>query len=223
MIWQTYSWDGETHGSFFGAKKACEPVHIQMNRHDGGVMAINATLKSMGGLTLEYSVFDTQGKNVYRTVHKDVHIPANDKVSIAVSNKRDMAWPDVHLVRLRLTDANARILSVNEYWRSARKDGDFKAFNAWGDQSLVVRRMGGKDGRTTLRVTNTGSKPVAGVKLNAVDAKGTILLPAFFSDGYFNLMPGESREIDCAYNGMEDLQWVRTEAYNSGVKVHPIK
>jgi hypothetical protein len=83
--------------------------------------------------------------------------------------------------------------------------------------------MGGKDGKTILRVTNSGNKPVAGVKLNAVDAKGTILLPAFFSDGYFNLMPGETREIDCGFTGSEGLQWVRTEAYNSGVKVHPIK
>jgi hypothetical protein len=223
MIWQTYSWDGETHGSYFGAKKACEPVHVQMARHDGSIMAVNATLRSYEGCTMEYSVHGVDGKTFYSTKLKDLRIQANDRSAIAVPMKKDMAWPDVYLVRLRLTDAGGRILSVNEYWKSARSNGDFKAFNAWGDQPVSVKRMGGKDGRTTLRVTNTGSKPVAGVKMNAVDEKGKILLPAFFSDGYFNLMPGESREIYCSYAGKEGVQWVRTDAYNSVVKVHPIK
>lgn len=31
MIWQTYSYDFESTGAFFGSKKACEPIHIQFN------------------------------------------------------------------------------------------------------------------------------------------------------------------------------------------------
>lgn len=50
-----------------------------------------------------------------------------------------------------------------------------------------------------------------------------MLLPAFFGDGYFSLMPGESREIDCRYDGSEGVQNIRSEAYNSAVKLHAIK
>lgn len=46
MVWQTYSWDYETFGSFFGSKKACEPIHIQMNLDDNKVVGEAYNLKS---------------------------------------------------------------------------------------------------------------------------------------------------------------------------------
>jgi hypothetical protein len=172
---------------------------------------------------MEYSILGVDGKTLYSIPLKGIRLPANDKMSIPVPLKQGMRLPDVYLVRLRLKDAQGRELSVNDYWKSSGTAGDFKVFNAWGDQPLTVRKIGVRDGKTVLRVTNSGGRPVVGVKLNAVDAKGSILLPAFFGDGYFNLMPGESREIDCGFGGREGLQWIRTEAYNSGVKTHSIK
>jgi hypothetical protein len=49
MIWQTYSWDFQTHGSFYGSKKGCEPLHIQMNLHDDKVLVANTSLHGTSG------------------------------------------------------------------------------------------------------------------------------------------------------------------------------
>ncbi len=29
--WQIYSWDYDTHAAYYGAKKAAEPLHVQLN------------------------------------------------------------------------------------------------------------------------------------------------------------------------------------------------
>jgi hypothetical protein len=58
--------------------------------------------------------------------------------------------------------------------------------------------------------------------LNLTDLKNNIILPAYFSDGYFTLMPSEKRLIDVRYSGNMDNLKVRTEAYNSLPTFHPI-
>ncbi|MGA2247412.1 MAG: sugar-binding domain-containing protein, partial [Verrucomicrobiota bacterium] len=41
VVWQLYSSDYEPNASYFGAKKAGEPVHIQMNLPDCGIAVVN--------------------------------------------------------------------------------------------------------------------------------------------------------------------------------------
>ena len=38
--WQLYTSDYDAHASYFGAKKACEPVHVQLNLDDRKVVII---------------------------------------------------------------------------------------------------------------------------------------------------------------------------------------
>jgi len=55
------------------------------------------------------------------------------------------------------------------------------------------------------------------VKLNLRDAKtNERILPAYFSDGYFTLMPGESRDIEVDYpdNRKDAEMKITAEAYN---------
>jgi hypothetical protein len=85
---------------------------------------------------------------------------------------------------------------------------------------VTVKRLAATDGRSVFRVTNPGKQPVVGIRLNMTDADGNILLPAFFSDGYFTLMPGEHRDIDAGQRAMTASLRVRTEGYNSGVILH---
>jgi hypothetical protein len=39
FIWQTHTWDYETPGSYFGIKKASQPLHVQRNLPDGGAVS----------------------------------------------------------------------------------------------------------------------------------------------------------------------------------------
>jgi len=219
MIWQTYSWDGETHGSYFGAKKACEPVHVQLNRHDNKIVMVNATLADLTGLRLEHAVYGPDGKRIQLTSISDISLKANDKQSRPAPAFDSTKLPAVYLVRLQLKDAAGRILSVNEYWKTRQRGGDFKAFNELPEQPLKATRIGTSGDRIVYRLQNPGKTAVVGIKLNLADAVGNLRLPALFSDGYFTLLPGESRTLEVECTDAAGLR-LRTEAYNSRSFIH---
>lgn len=219
MIWQTYSWDGETHGSYFGSKKACEPVHVQLNRHDGKIVMVNATLGDMKGLRLEHTIYGLDGNRIQATSFSDISLPANDKQSRPAPAFDSTKLPAVYLVRLQLKDAGGRVLSVNEYWKARERGGDFKSFNALPDLPLKATKVGSSADRVVYRLQNPGKSPVVGIKLNLADAAGNLRLPALFSDGYFTLLPGESRTLEVECDHPEGLR-LRTEAYNSSAVIH---
>ena len=41
FVWQIYSYDLEPLAALYGAKKACEPLHVQLNQNDWHVMVVN--------------------------------------------------------------------------------------------------------------------------------------------------------------------------------------
>ena len=49
FVWQLYSHDLEPNSSFYGTRKACEPVHIMMNQNDWHVMVVNNTTRTVEG------------------------------------------------------------------------------------------------------------------------------------------------------------------------------
>ena len=49
FVWQLYSWDLEPNASLFATRRACEPVHVQMNETDGHVLVVNNTPRALSG------------------------------------------------------------------------------------------------------------------------------------------------------------------------------
>lgn len=64
MIWQTYDYYYDLTGAYWGAKSACEPVHIQWNPLNNSVKVVNTSRKEFENLTAEISVFNLDGKEV---------------------------------------------------------------------------------------------------------------------------------------------------------------
>jgi hypothetical protein len=219
MIWQTYSWDFETHGSYFGARKACEPVHVQMNLHDNNVIAVNSTLKNYKSVTLQFSVFDIHGKIIFVATRKTA-LPMNSKTEVFTPDFSAINLPEVYLVRLILTTEGGTTLSSNEYWKSNSATGNFLAFNQLPNAPLHITKIKSADGKHLLQLENKSASPVVGIKLNLADADNNILLPAYFSDGYFTMMPKEKREIETNYSGNAKGVKIRTEGYNSKPEFH---
>ncbi|MGE5497918.1 MAG: glycoside hydrolase family 2 protein, partial [Syntrophothermus sp.] len=109
MVWQVYSWDYETFGSYYGSKKACEPVHIQMNLHDKKVSVINTSLAALKNVRAELSVCDLKGKQVYKK-ERSVDAEAN-RLTECFTPEFPSSMPDVYLSRLTLTDENGKLIS----------------------------------------------------------------------------------------------------------------
>lgn len=183
--WQVYSWDYETMASFFGCKKACEPVHIQMNLDDLDVVVLNTTLEPRSGMRAEMAIYTLDGKRLSSKVQKLDILPAN---ALSECFRADLsAAKGVYIVRLTLKDTKNSVISQNDYLRSV--DG---SFNTMDSERIRLDARWNRDGSFTVK--NPGKVAAVGVKFNArYLADGTAVLPAFFSDGYVNLLPGESR------------------------------
>lgn len=198
MTWQTYSYDYETPGSYFGAKKACEPVHIQWNYLTGRVQAANITLGALPEAAAVFTVFNRHGKKITGTESRVAIAP--DSVTECFRASLPEGCNELSLVRVELKDASGRRISVNDYWINPRDLHDYSLFGEMKNVRLKVTEGEKcvKNGRLCYEaeVTNRG-KPVAlGVKLNVRNAEThEAVLPAYVSDGYFNLLPGETRII----------------------------
>ena len=193
MIWQLYSYDFETTGAYFGAKKACEPVHIQLNAHDRKVVALNLSRQPLEGLAAAVSFVGLDGREVWKRQRGGVSVAANAKAECFVAELPPAAEEPV-LARVTLADAEGKVLSLNDYWLPGRSQ--FLSFARSAPQPLEVKAVAAGASRAIVRVTNGGEGVAAGVRLQLTDAaSGARILPAYFGDGWFNLLPGETREV----------------------------
>src|SRR5690349_23260107 len=63
--WQIYSHDYDTQASYYGVKKATEPLHPQMNLPDFSVSVINTTLSAPPRLKVGVKVFALDGRQLH--------------------------------------------------------------------------------------------------------------------------------------------------------------
>ncbi len=194
MIWQTYTYDYETPGSYFGAKKACEPIHIQMNLPENDVMIINTTLNDYKSVTAGLRFIDLQGKELYKKNIK-LDAKANSATKCFVPEKGNNL-PQLYLARLELKDAKGKVLSINDYWMTNGDKKSYEAINTLPSTTVIIKTISSK-GKTWVEVSNPSKTLAVAVKLNVVDKNSKeILLPAYFSDGYINLLGGEKRLVE---------------------------
>ncbi len=197
--WQIFSSDYDTHGSFYGVKKASEPVHVQMNLPDFKVVLVNNRLADIAGVTVRAKVVGLDNRTL---IERSVRIAApREKVSDAFT--LDLAphlARGVALVRLEATDASGAVLSTNFYWQ-ARDDAGYRALNTLAPVALdasATSRTEGAETVTAVTLANRTGTPAIETKLTMM-AGGQQVLPAYFTDNYVSLLPGESRTIEVRY------------------------
>jgi hypothetical protein len=199
--WQILNSDYDTQSSFYAVKKACEPLHIQLDLSDYDVAVVNTTNDSRPGLLLSASVYSLDNKLL---LHKE---EKRDAVADAVIDgfKLDLAplfaSDGVILVKLELHNSSGEIISDNFYWLGAN-NASYRGLNRLAPASLTVTaKSTSTGGNASVRVElrNTGTVASLATKLTLLDAEGSRILPAFYSDNYVSLLPGETREIDIEY------------------------
>ena len=64
FVWQTYDYYYDPTGAYWGAKKACEHVHIQWNSSNNKIKVVNTTAKDRSGITAKATIWDLNGKEM---------------------------------------------------------------------------------------------------------------------------------------------------------------
>ncbi len=117
MTWCCYDYYFEPTAAFFGSKKACEPLHIQLNASTRNPEVVNLAAGEHKQLTAKREVIGLDGK----TVKEDVTtLDTNDDTTtplqaLHVDDSYDLGGKNVYIVRLTLSDSNGKVLSTNTY------------------------------------------------------------------------------------------------------------
>lgn len=198
FVWQLYSYDLEPNASLFGARKACEPVHVMMNQDDWHLMVVNNTPRPLTGMTAHVAVYDQDGSLRYE------HDDAVSADPSATTDLGEIAFPSglspVHFVKLELRDSRKALVSDNFYWRAdpAQPD-DFTALSALPTVALDVkaaRRARAADCLLDVTLRNPAKSVALMAHLQLRRAKsGLRVLPVYYSDNYISLLPGESKTV----------------------------
>jgi hypothetical protein len=200
-MWQIISSDYDTQASFYGVKKACEPVHVQLDLSDYSVSVVNTTTSAQLGLTITANVFSLDNKALqHHEERKDAEanaVNAGFKLELA-----PLMLKDVILVKLELRNATGQVISDNLYWLGATSPA-YRQLTRLPAASLSTSATWMRKGDTTrvhVTLQNKGTAAALENKLTLVNAAdGTRILPAYYSDNYVSLLPGETREVEIEY------------------------
>lgn len=200
--WQIYSWDYDTHAAYYGAKKATEPLHVQLNLPGNEVAVVNTTQQDYRGWTVATRVVALDGTELFR---RDDHVdPPANRVTMLPPIPLDTifaAHPMV-LVTLKLLDGMGDVGPENFYWRG-REPASYRALNDLPKVSLAVAAdaptVDGKDKLVRVTLSNPSPTPALNAKLTLINGRGERILPAYFSDNYVSLLGNESRTVEVRY------------------------
>jgi exo-1,4-beta-D-glucosaminidase len=220
MIWHLYDYYLRPGGGYFGAKKACEPLHIQYSYDDRSVVVVNSYYHPFEGLKATAGIYNLDMTKKYsQQATLDIG-PDESKRAFALPEPADLT--STYFVQLALEDATGRPVSLNFYWLSTRPDAlgepkagsdwyytptkQFADFTALKALPMVDLKVSSSSERksdeelTHVTVENPGNTLAFFVHLKVTrGGGGQEILPVLWQDNYFALMPGEKREIIATY------------------------
>ena len=197
--WQIYSSDYDTGAAYYAVKKACEPVHVQMNLPYYELEVVNTTREDQRHLHV-HSLVVTLDNRVLAERTDAVDVPADTVTTLAPPSQLapSIVREGLVLVKLTLTDPKGRVLSDNVYWQGGSESDQRRltTLTAQPVQMQAERHEATAGGVVTVRLTNSGRVAVLNAKITVLDEAGKRVLPVYYSDNYVALLPGERREVD---------------------------
>jgi hypothetical protein len=199
MEWNFLGSDYDTQSSFYGTQKACEPVHAQLDLTDGAVDLIN--LGEASSFKVETRVVGLDGK-VLSDQTNQIEAAADARTAVGKPDLDKLANEHTVLVALKVSDANGTSVSDNFYWWS-KQEATLRELNGLPQAKLNASASvapAGSERKATVKIENSGSAPALMIKLTLKDvATGQRILPAYYSENYVSLLPGEARTITIAF------------------------
>jgi exo-1,4-beta-D-glucosaminidase len=119
MIWHMYDWYLRPGGSYFGVKKACEPLHVQYSYDDRSIVVVNSLYQPFPDLKVSAKIYDLDMSEKFS---KDAQVSVGPDSSTRVFALP--AVPDLsatYFVNLTL-ESGGEVVSRNFYWLSLRKE-----------------------------------------------------------------------------------------------------
>jgi exo-1,4-beta-D-glucosaminidase len=218
LIWHLYDYYLVPAGGYFGTKKAQEIVHVQYGYADDSVAVVNGTYEPIKGLDVTARLFNIDGKEV--ASHNATLDVAADSATKAFDLPKPRSLSKTYFLKLYLHDVSGRLISDNFYWLSTKLDtmdwtrrkdtvytpqkefADLTGLNSLPQVHLELSfstRQEGSMGVATVTAKNPSNNIAFQAHFRVTKGKGgDDLVPIFWDDNYFSLLPGEEKTINVA-------------------------
>ena len=217
IYWQQYDWYGVPCAAYYGTRKACEPVQLIYNYKDHMVYLVNEGLDAEN---YEVSVKVYDGKSAL--LYEDACTLASSYRKTAKAFDLNRFQGVSHFISLEVKDAEGNFVADNFYCIGAKPNVyDWKEFTWYNtlitdytdlsfafaqpaaDVQMTVEE---KDGKYTVTLVNNSDVISFMNILKAKDAAGNLVVPAYWSDNFFPLFPGQTKTVTCCAAGVKGVK-----------------
>jgi hypothetical protein len=203
VIWQIYDWYLCPNAGYYYIKKACEPLHVQLNLDDHGVVVVNH-YRDTRDLFFKGNAFSWNMEMVW-ALNDRIRVGATSAVRIAEVKVPENVEQDIHFVDLRLEDREGHSISENFYWLAGNDDYTSLSELPEVDLGVEVEKVNnGKSSVYQIRLENRTDALAFFVNPSIRNANsGEEVLPSFWSDNYFSILPGKYKELTVEFQKQE--------------------
>jgi hypothetical protein len=205
-----YDYYLDYQGGYYGFKHAAAPVHIQLNLNDSVVCALNQTALKTNLLTARIMLYNMHGK-LLSEEKKDITLQAHgmellNKVSLPKNTN------EVFFLKLQLTDKE-KVVDENLYWLSNMKHS-YEKLNELEKVTVTTEIRKSGNGSSVIKISNLKNETAFFIRLKVTNSVNEVVLPAYFTENYITLLPGDEKEITLdlsagkAGGGLNDLRLV---------------
>ena len=242
LIWHLYDYYLVPAGGYFGTKKACEPLHVQYSYDDNSVNVVNSTYEALKGMKVSARIYNIDAKEkASKNIALDL---AADSSTKAFEVPTPEGLSTTYFLKLELHNAAGKLISDNLYWLSTKPDtldwagrsdtvytpqkdfGDLTGLNKLPKAKVTITKSMPSNGPThsmTVSVANNGDSVAFMVHPRLTRGKdGDDVVPVFWSDNYFSLLPGEKKSVTVQFDS-SSLARATPELIVDGWNVEAVK
>ena len=222
VVWHLYDYYLQPAGGYFGAKKACESLHVQYSYDDRSVVVANNLYSESPSLTVKAALYDSDMQEKFsRTATVNA---AADTIEKAFVIPEISPAPKVSFLALTLQNGSGEVISSNFYWLPAKLstfDWDLEHTNQHAYYTAVteyedltaLNNLRPVRLETSAAVENSAQGDLVRVRLHNPSRdlafqvslgvhdgdREDQILPVLWQDNYISLQPNESRVVVARY------------------------
>lgn len=216
-----YDWYLRPTAALYYSQNGLAPLHPQFDYLKNTVSVYNDYREAFPDHIIEASIYDMHSKLVH-TSSKKISIPADGTVKDALKLPFSDSLTQVHFIKLLLKSPAGKQVGEAFYWRS--KDAYKGAWTMTGPAvsgfadinrmpqakltGTVKRRLQHGTVFLDVQVKNVSDKISFFTQVRLTDQQHAVLPAVFYSDNFFSLLPGETRNITLE---VADKAWSRVK------------
>ena len=234
LYWQLYDWYLMPTGAYFGTKKGCQTYNAIYNYHDRKVYVCNDGKDPLVECLAKATLFDSDSEEIFSFQEK-VDVPAGAGTALTlIPELQDKKG--TYFLKTELYGSDGGFIADNFYWLSGQEDevdwdryfwcysptaeyADFRGLSELPKSEVSVRVLEQSEGKVRLQFTNESGRIAFCLQSVLYDGQGEYVTPVFWSDNYFSLLKGESKEVSVEFSpGIRDWS-IKVD----GVNIDPVE